>query len=525
MTLSIRLVTKALSERSPLGYLIILILLLLGSRLFLSAFTGYTSDDSFITYRYAENLASGEGFVYNAESKVQGTSSPLYAFLLSVVAVVCGSSILPVASRLISLTAHVISLIVLWSLLSSFSRPARFLVCALFALYPKVVLIGISGMEASLTAMMMLAALYFYREGNPYQAFLVFPLLLLCRVDSAIWILVCVIWGIWQTRKFPLSAAVTAAIIYAPWALFSHFYFGSWIPHSIVAKSVSWNHLFAAFDPLRIILGYLPFRGLQGVSLDFQVVSATLFLLPVISGLVIAVHRKDILMVFPVFFVLYNLAFSFGRVLMTDWYYLPGYLAYFVTLGYTVDWLSMKRECPLRGVFSPPILNIFAVAVLLVLLSIGAVRWADEPSGLLLRQNRDLGVWLKEHARPGAHVFLEPIGYVGWESKLYIDDYIGLVSPSVVSYRRRHLGSDTWFMEYVRDKRPDYLVFRNWEIPRNALFHGHGDGLFQNDQERKWFYSNYVEMIWNPRAMIRDSVYLVLYERISQVSGVAGKEQ
>jgi hypothetical protein len=523
MTVSITLLRNALTGRPPLGYLIILILLLLGSRLFLSAFTSYTSDDAFITYRYAENLASGEGFVYNPGERVQGTSSPLYTLLLSAVAVACGPSILPVASRLISLTADVISLIVLWNLLSSFSGLARFLVCVLFALYPKVVLIGISGMEASLTVMMMLVALYFYRKGNVYSAFLMFSLLFLCRVDSVVWILVCVLWAIWRARKFPLSAAVMAATIYLPWVLFSHFYFASWVPHSIVGKSVSWNHLFGAFDPLRIILGYLPFRGLQGVPLGFQVLSATLFLLPLIPGLVIALHRKDILMVFPVFFVLYNLAFSLGRVLMTDWYYLPGYLAYFVTFGYTVDWLSMKRECPLRGVFWPPILNIFVIAVLLVLLSIGAVRWTDEPAGLLLRQNRDLGVWLKEHARPDAHVFLEPIGYVGWESKLCIDDYVGLVSPSVVSYRRRHPGSDAWFMEYVRDKRPDYLVLRNWEIPRNALFQGHGDGLFHNDQDRKWFYGNYLELMWNPRAKLQDSVYLVLYKHLSYVPSVSGR--
>jgi hypothetical protein len=515
MTVSITLLRKALTGRPPLGCLIILILLLLGSRLFLSGFTGYTSDDSFITYRYARNLASGEGFAYNPGDRVQGTSSPLYTLVLSAVAVTSGSSILPVASRLISLTADVMSLIVLWSLLSSFSGHARFLVCLLFALYPKVVLIGISGMEASFTVMMMLAALYFYREGNAYRAFLMFSLLLLCRVDSAVWILVCMSWGIWRTAKIPLSAALTAGITYAPWVLFSLFYFGSWVPHSIVAKSVSWNHLFATFDPLRIILGYLPFQGLQGVSFSIQELSAVFFLLPVISGLVIGLHRKDILVVFPVFFVLYNLAFSFGRVLMTDWYYLPGYLAYFVTLGCTVDWLSRKRERSLRGIFSSPVLNFFTVAVLLVLLFIGAVRWADNPAGLLLRQNRDLGVWLREHAEPGAHVFLEPIGYVGWESKLYIDDYIGLVSPAVVSYRRLHPGSDAWYMEYLRDKRPDYLVFRNWEIPRNALFQGHGDGLFQSEEDRNWFHSKYREVNWDPIAATQDSVYLVLYKLIN----------
>ncbi|MCB0187901.1 MAG: hypothetical protein KDE31_26715, partial [Caldilineaceae bacterium] len=40
-------------------------------------------DDAFITYRYAENLATGQGFVYNAGERLLGTSTPLYTLLLA----------------------------------------------------------------------------------------------------------------------------------------------------------------------------------------------------------------------------------------------------------------------------------------------------------------------------------------------------------------------------------------------------------------------------------------------------------
>ena len=40
-------------------------------------------DNSYITYRYARNLIGGEGFVYNPGERVQGTTTPLYTFLMA----------------------------------------------------------------------------------------------------------------------------------------------------------------------------------------------------------------------------------------------------------------------------------------------------------------------------------------------------------------------------------------------------------------------------------------------------------
>jgi len=42
---------------------------------------GFTADDSFIVYRYAENLASGNGLTYNADEFISALTSPLHAIL------------------------------------------------------------------------------------------------------------------------------------------------------------------------------------------------------------------------------------------------------------------------------------------------------------------------------------------------------------------------------------------------------------------------------------------------------------
>ncbi|MBN1425707.1 hypothetical protein JXA88_14225, partial [Candidatus Fermentibacteria bacterium] len=42
----------------------------------------FDNDDPYITYRYARNLASGHGLVYNPGQRVLGRTSPLFALLL-----------------------------------------------------------------------------------------------------------------------------------------------------------------------------------------------------------------------------------------------------------------------------------------------------------------------------------------------------------------------------------------------------------------------------------------------------------
>ncbi|NTW09540.1 MAG: hypothetical protein HGA28_08240, partial [Anaerolineaceae bacterium] len=51
-----------------------------------------TIDDAFITYRYVQNLLSWQGLVFNPGEQVLGTTTPLYALLLSVLALPLGST-------------------------------------------------------------------------------------------------------------------------------------------------------------------------------------------------------------------------------------------------------------------------------------------------------------------------------------------------------------------------------------------------------------------------------------------------
>jgi len=74
--------------------------------------TNYTFDDAYITFRYAENLANGLGFVYNAGERLLGTTTPLFTLLLAGFNVIG----IPVASAalFISLMASGLTAVILY---------------------------------------------------------------------------------------------------------------------------------------------------------------------------------------------------------------------------------------------------------------------------------------------------------------------------------------------------------------------------------------------------------------------------
>ena len=55
----------------------------------------YLNDDSLITLTYAKNLAQGNGFVFNHPPPVLGTTSPIFALLVALFALVFGLANIP----------------------------------------------------------------------------------------------------------------------------------------------------------------------------------------------------------------------------------------------------------------------------------------------------------------------------------------------------------------------------------------------------------------------------------------------
>jgi hypothetical protein len=274
--------------------------------------------------------------------------------------------------------------------------------------------------------------------------------------------------------------------------------------------------MFPAFDPVRVFLGYFPFRGLGGISPLLGIVIAFTFILPIVVELVRLGRRKELLVIAPAFFLLYNLAFSFGRVVMADWYYYPGYVAYFISLGTLIHWMSQEKKLRFFRHFNVTSAKLGMVFLLTMLLAIGIRRWIEDP-GKDFARHREIQKWASEHIPPGSSVLLGE-GIAAWGPKVHVHDCLGLISAQVISYRMDSPGSDKWFLHFLKDFNPDYVTLRNWEIPRNALFHGFGDGPFQSGSDRQWFDSHYRQVNEFKTSTVMDSIYIVVYQRVSTPS-------
>lgn len=292
-----------MNRTSHIGQMLVLVGFLGASRIFFHVYLDYTADDAYTTYRYARNIANGEGFVYNLGERVQGTSTPLFTLILAGCGYAVGVEHIPLASRVIAFVADITSLVLLWIVLSEATELARFVACALLVVYPKVVLVSVSGMEAPIVVVLMLLSyVLLFNLNSPKAAIVVLVLLLACRMDAIIWIGVCVWRAGWPQLKGAATVALVSGCIYVGWLVFSYLYFGSFLPNVLIAKVVSYSHLFPWFDPVRVFGGYVPFEGLKGHAFVVRCAAFTLLLFPPIVQLVRLIRRPSPLVAFPLFF-------------------------------------------------------------------------------------------------------------------------------------------------------------------------------------------------------------------------------
>ena len=209
-------------------------------------------DDAFITYRYAQNLASGYGFTYNVGQPVLSTTAPLYALVLSAGAFL-GASVPALGNALSALALYVAA--TLTYALGRRERTPWLGALAATALVLQPLLWLCLGMETAVLLALALGAILSYRSGRPYWTAVLLALTTLTRGDGLI--LTAVIaadYALGRLRERPgvrgdgkqaaasgpwrpaLGAAGLYLVILLPLALWLTWRFGSPVPASLRAK-------------------------------------------------------------------------------------------------------------------------------------------------------------------------------------------------------------------------------------------------------------------------------------------------
>lgn len=387
-------------------------------------------DDALITYRYAENIADGSGFVYNPGERVLGTTSPLYTILLSLFATF-GFSV-PLVSLALGLLASGLTGLTLFFFslrlkLGAFSIAPPLV----YAIWPNAILSDVSGLEIPLFTLGAILFFYLVLIGRYRPAALSAGLLTLVRPEGLLLVALLFIFKYMIKRRQMRDMIVEAAIILAivtPWVIFAWINFGSPIPNSIGAKLA----LYSGFSSGSFFERLYRLLALQSMF-------GWIALVGWLWGLAYLLMRRYWGWLESLYIVVTLVLLAGSSVNLFYWYKAPlgPLFALFIGAGIAG---ALRLALDLSG--RPKIIWLAAALVVLSALpALGARvervrRFAETQSEIYISQHRRAGEYLNEHANQGDIVVAEDIGYLGYTYRGRIIDRDGLVSPEAIEFNR-----------------------------------------------------------------------------------------
>ena len=430
-------------------------------------------DDAFISFRYAENLAAGNGPVFNVGERVEGYTTFLWVVLLSLGKLI-GQDLVYFSRILGSIFAAVVLFLLFLSnrFNSQIDRPAAAIAviflgtCGVFAPW------AISGMEVTLyTSLLLAAVLLHIREpggaGQTGQAVMVG---IVCAVAALTRPEGLMLFGIlWldqllrSLRGRDRSAYYMLGVFllpYIPYFCWRFSYYGYPLPNSFYAKVGS--------------TGAQVLRGLDYTS-GFAWVALPLLLLALPQLFSPAWWRRhERLRVIP---VLCLAVICYTTMVGGD--FMPAYRFFAPILPMICLLAALQvRSIPNSAVAA-------ALVLVAVTFNIFQIRSGSDVGEWLHRnyiawRGKEAGLWLRYNAPPDAVVATNTAGSVPYFSGLTAIDMLGVNDSHIAHRQVESMGSGKPGHEksdgdYVLARRPDFIIFGAAE--------GSFDPIFRSDLE------------------------------------------
>lgn len=488
----------------PLSAYVFTFLGITGLTFLYALYTDAAWEDWYIAYRSAKNLAAGHGLVFQPGEYVHSFTSPLGVLVPAALSWLWGAS----ADAAVLWSYRLIGCVLLGLvgvLLLDWARWCRWsfwpaaLLIGLVALESKLHGFAVSGMETPFVLFFLALSLYAMVADLPRRA-LVLGLgwggLMWSRPDGAITIAAMGL-GLLVANARPqeianrlhllwliIRAGLVCTVVYLPWFLWAWSYYGSPVPHTVVAKSL----YLAEGSTLEgfAIVGLFPIISLFGTtSLDanlspayvleggwhpaITLVSRYLSWLACMAWVIPAFDRRLRAVSFMAFAGLAYLSALVPTAF--PWYFPP------VTLLSVIVLAGLLQECLRRlpqssAAVALPLKRVARGSAIILLLATLALSIAAAYTTQTFRaisekeHRRQIGLWLAQQATPKDTVFVECLGYIGFFSQLKIFDYPGLASPKVVAERRKldaeALDSES-YGHLIQRLHPDWVILRPHE--------------------------------------------------------------
>jgi hypothetical protein len=445
-------------------------------------------DDAFITYRYAHNLAAGNGFVYNLERPVLSTTAPLYALLLA------GGALLwpdlpSLANTLAAIALWAAALFVLFLGRREGTPWVGFLAAVFLVVSP---LLWLSlGLETAVLLALAIAAILAYQCGRPYWAAVLLALATLTRGDGLILVAIVVADSVlrsflpWFNRKmrasgrsgglplqiglrperWPRALGVVGAYlaVMLPLLVWLTWQFGSPLPATLGAK--------ISQSELGVTGFYAHTTYLQGLEIlaRARLAQSPLYalLIPaIVAGFIAMWRRARWVRLIAAWGGAHLAGYTLLGVTPYYWYYVPVATAVLclAALGIveSARWGSKRLG---NGVLMVAL--IWAVVLLVAFLGsdLAMVRALDGPvpppddvvSKVLpeakVEVYEQVGRWLHDNTPANALVGVTEVGVMGYYAQRPMVDFLGLLELDVAEA----LGRGDLYWGLLR-YQPDYLA-------------------------------------------------------------------
>jgi hypothetical protein len=454
------------------------------------AYTGQVWEDFLITYRSSQNLADGLGLSHEPGTRVHSFTSPINVLLPALFAWLTGAREFPVPLSLYTLVS-IAALATGAALLSAhLARQARtaatpaiaaWVFPALLVFSTRTVAYATNGQEAGFWVLFLAVSFVALHDGLARRwplAALGWCGLMWTRPDSPVHILafmgLALLWPAQGSRREEAAglakAAALCALGYLPWFAGAWIYYGSPVPHSIVAKlgayrdsGLPWGDTPFDLEKLRDAFGgaWAPIYGTSALTWGSVclLASASIGAVAGLACLFPRLSRGTRLAAALTAWSIAYLVLLWVKGIAFPWYFVPPALFGALVWARLPEELSAApRGLPSTAAKAALIAFPLVVAGQFFASSLPLIRAHQQlvESGV----RREIGFWLRDRVRPDERVFLEPCGYIGYFSGARLHDFPGLTSPRVVAERR----AGAKFLDLVDRLEPTWIVFRAAEL-------------------------------------------------------------
>jgi hypothetical protein len=305
-----------------------------------------------------------------------------------------------------------------------------------------------AGMETLFYTFLILSAFYFDLKRRYKSMFFISGLIALTRIDGLIVLPPIILSYLVKEKKLPIKESLFFFIPTLPWFIFSYFYFGSVLPHSLVAKKV--HDTFAIYGVGRFnIMGSLFFVKPQWIFY------------PIALLVLIGISNEDYYkaMWAPLSWtILYGISYALLDIPGLPWYYPPFVIFYILLMMGGIDHvfsLDVEGDIDFHKV-TKKFAIVFCLLVYLYGTTSTTLNLIKEKNDFQRLPSNDfrteIGKWLNENSSQNTVIAAYEIGQLGYYSKRKIIDILGLVSPETIPHIK-----EKDFMWIINEMEPDYV--------------------------------------------------------------------